>query len=239
MTGLIYRLRSFTRNLGCLVLIVASGLLQAQAPSEADEVFLKYLEAIGGMERIQQVQSLLIKYEASAMGSTFTSEERRIAGKLALTTFMNGAPLQAVITTQEAVYQKQGATKTPLPETLTADMKPMAGLFMELNLLESPRALLAGVEEVNGRPAYRVEVPGEVISMTLFYDAETGLKIREIQTMSMGGNSQSQPADLKEYTEYQGLKFPSIREGELQGQPIVFKLVELKVDEGVTASDFE
>ncbi|MEM1001288.1 MAG: insulinase family protein, partial [Bacteroidota bacterium] len=197
------------------------------------------LEAVGGMDKIKSTNSILLKYDAEVMGMAISSEEKRIDGKLAQNISMNGNPMQAVVTTQEAVYSKQGASKNPLPENMSNDMKPMAGLFLELNLLNSDKVLLGGIEAVNGKDAYRVEVPGEVISLTLFYDVETGLKVKEIQNVTMNGNTQSQPADLLEYKEFEGLKFPTIREGVMQGQQITFKLTEVKINEGVTEADFD
>jgi hypothetical protein len=198
-----------------------------------------YIEAIGGMAKIQSVNSIVLKYEANVMGTSIESEEKRIDGKLAQNISMNGSPMQAVVTTQEEAYQKQGANKSPLPENMANDMKPMAGLFIELNLMDSDKALLSGIEDVDGTKAYRVEVPGEVISMTLYYDVETGLKIKEVQNISMGGNTQSQPADLSDYQEFEGIKFPATREGTQMGQKITFKLKEVKINEGVSEADFD
>lgn len=208
--------------------------------SEADEVFKKYLETIGGIERIDGLKSIFIKYEASAMGSTITSEEKRMEGKLALNTYMNGSLFQTVITTQETVFQKQGNEKTPIPdERAIADMKPMGGFFLEHNLLGSGKALFSGIETVNGSPAYRIEVPGQVLSLSLFYDTESGLKVKEIQNTEVEGNTYTQTAELKDYKQFDNFMFPSLRQGNVQGQTIVFKLIDVKINQGVSEADFD
>ena len=122
---------------------------------------------------------------------------------------------------------------------MTNDVKVNAGLFMEINLVDSDAVKLAGIEKVEDKDAYVVQVPGEVISYTLYYDVESGLKVKEVQTTSMGGQTQSQDAVLKDYKEYSGLKFPETRAATMMGQSVEFKLKEVKINEGVTEADFD
>lgn len=197
-------------------------------------VLNKYLEAVGGKEKIDTVNSLYLKYEATAMGSTIVSEEKRMAGKLANTILMNGNPMMSTVTTQEATTMN----KNPLPENMANDFKSMAGLFTELNLLNSDTVKITGIEQVDGKDAYKVQVPGEVVSLAYFYDVETGLKVKEVQTTSMQGQTQSQETFLKDYKDFDGLKFPAIREGSQMGQVITFNILEAKINEGVTEADF-
>lgn len=197
-------------------------------------VLNSYLEAIGGKANIEAVKSILLKYEASAMGSTIVSEEKRMDGKLVQVVSMNGNPMMTVLTTQETVSMN----KNPLPENMANDMKPMAGLFTELNLLNSDTAKIAGIEKVDDRDAYKVQFPGEIVSLTYYYDVETGLKVKEIQTTSMQGQTQSQETFLKDYKAFDGLKFPTVREGTQMGQLITFNLKDAKINEGVTDADF-
>lgn len=197
-------------------------------------VLNKYFEAIGGKAKIEGLNSILLKYEASAMGSTIINEEKRMQGKLAQTIFMNGNQMMSVLTTQEKVAMN----KNPLPENIANDMKPLGGLFTELNLFNFENAKIAGVEKVEDKDAYKIQFPGEVVTLTYFYDVETGLKVKEIQTTSMQGQTQSQDAVLKDYKAFDGIKFPATRESVQMGQPIVYKLLEAKINEGVTDADF-
>ncbi|WP_257014088.1 M16 family metallopeptidase [Winogradskyella undariae] len=201
----------------------------------AKSVMLKYIDAIGGKDKVEALSSILLKYEASAMGSTIISEEKRMDGKLLQTIFMNGNAMMTVLTTQEVVTMN----KNPLPENMVADMKPLGGLFTELNLLNSDNAKITSIEQVEGKDAYKVQVSGEVVSLAYFYDVETGLKVKEVQTTSMQGQTQSQEVVLKDYKDFEGVKFPATREGSQMGQLIVYKLLEAKLNAGVTDADFK
>ena len=92
---------------------------------------------------------------------------------------------------------------------------------------------------MDGKDAYVVEVPGEVVSFVLYYDVETGLKVKEVQNTTMQGQTQSQEAILKDYKDYNGLKFPETRDASMMGQSVVFKLKEVKINEGVSDADFD
>jgi predicted Zn-dependent peptidase len=202
---------------------------------DTNSVLNKYLDAVGGKAKIEALKSILLKYEASAMGATIVSEEKRMDGKLAQKILMNGSPMMAAVTTQEAAF----INKNALPENMAKDMSAMAGLFAELNLLTADNVKLTGIEKVDGKDAYALTVPGEVVSLTYFYDTETGLKVKETQTTSMQGQTQSQETFLKDYQEFEGLKFPTVREGSQMGQVITFELKEVKVNEGVSDADFD
>ncbi|WP_338732594.1 M16 family metallopeptidase [Mangrovimonas cancribranchiae] len=214
-----------------------------EAPKEVsgvdvNTVLNNYIKAIGGEERLNKVSSLILKYEANAMGSTLLNEEKKVDNKMAQVVSMNGAPMMTVVVTQKETFMKRGGMKQPLPENMANDMKIMAGLFLEKDLLNSDKAKLSGMEKIDGKDAYKVDVSGEVVSVTLYYDVETGLKVKEVQTTSMQGQTQTQEAVLKDYKDYDGILFPSVKEGTQMGQPITSKLIEVVINEGVTEEDF-
>ncbi|WP_066222047.1 M16 family metallopeptidase [Formosa haliotis] len=205
----------------------------------ANKVLENYLTAIGGKEKLDKVTSLVIKYEAEAMGSKIISEEKRTAGHLAQNVYMNDNLMMAMVVSPEEVFVKQGGAKNPIPAEMAADMKLASGLFIEQNLLAAGTAKLAGTEDVEGKKAYKVEVPGTTVSYALFYDVETGLKVKESQVISMGGQSQTQDALLKDYKAFDGILFPSTKESSQMGQPINSKLTEVLVNSGVADEDFK
>ncbi len=198
-------------------------------------VMENYLKAVGIKSKAANVSSIMTQYEATTPMGAVMLEEKRLDGKTAQGVYMGGNRMMSMIMTND----KATANKQPLPENMANDIKPNAGLFMELNLVDSPKAKLAGIESVNGSDAYVIEVSGEVVSFVLYYDVETGLKVKEVQNTSMNGQTQSQDAILTDYKDYDGLKFPETREATMMGQSVTFKLKEVKINEGVTDADFD
>ncbi len=197
-----------------------------------------YFEAIGGKAAVDKIQSLKLVYEGSAMGATIKTEELRTADKYAQTTFMNGAPMMGVIAKGDELYMKQGGNKVPLPEEMKTDMQKSLGIFTEQSIASNPEAKLVGIEPVEDKKAYRIDVPGETVQASYFYDVETGLKIKEATVISMNGQTQNQETSIREYQEVDGIKFPSLRVVPMGPQQIESKLLEAVINYEVQESDF-
>ena len=201
----------------------------------AKSVLENYLSAVGVKDNLESITSVMTQYEATTPMGAVMQEEKRIDGKTNQSIYVSGNKMMSMTMTQEGAT----ANNQPLPANMTNDVKINAGLFMEINLLNSDYAKLTGIEKVEDKDAYVVQVSGEVISYTLYYDVESGLKVKEVQTTSMGGQTQSQDAVLKDYKEYSGLKFPETRAATMMGQSVEFKLTEVKINEGVSDQDFD
>lgn len=205
----------------------------------AKTVLEKYINAIGGLKKLQNIKSVITKYEAEAMGSKILVEEKRVADKYKNTTFMNGAAMMTVVATEKEVYMKQGGNKMPMPAQMLNDLKNSFGTFVELSYLNNDKVKLTGIEAVNGKDAYKIEMPGKVISATMFYDVETGLKVKEMSQVNMGGSTQNQEASYSDYKEYEGVKFASKKTSALGAQKIEATLIEVLINKGVSDEDFK
>jgi predicted Zn-dependent peptidase len=205
----------------------------------AQTVIDNYFEAIGGKDKVNAITSLILIYEGSAMGSKIKTEEKRTADKYAMTMYMNDAPMQGVIAKGDELYMKQGGNKMPLPENMVADMKNALGIFPEQTFMATGKAKLVGIEDVNGVKAYKIDVPGEVVSASYFYAVETGLKVKEVSTTSMNGQTQAQESELSDYQEIEGIKFPGTKSASLGPQKMESKLISATVNKGITDADFE
>ena len=194
-----------------------------------------YFNAIGGADKIKALKSTLITYEASAMGSTIQSTEKRTATKYANETSMGGNVMQKVIMTKDGVTMN----KQPLPAPMAAEMTSVLGTFLEMGLLNNENSKLSGKESLDGKDAYVISTKGEIVSTDIYFDVESGLKVKEVQTVSMGGQTQKTEATYSDYKEFNGVKFASIKTGSLGPQKVEFKLIDAKVNEGVTEEDFK
>lgn len=205
----------------------------------ASDVINKYFEAIGGAEKINSIESLKLVYEGEVMGSKIKVEEKRTADKFAQTTYMNESPMMGVVAKGDELVMKQGPNKIPLPEEMKKDMMNVMGIFAEQAILANGSAKLAGIEKVDGKDAYKIDVSGNVINASFFYDVETGLKVKESTVINMNGQTQNQSSLLKEYQEIDGIKFPSVKTQSMGPQEIEVKLLEAVVNKDVSEADFE
>ena len=122
---------------------------------------------------------------------------------------------------------------------MASEMSSTLGTFLEMGLLNNEKSVLTGIEPIDGKDAYVISTKGEVVSTAIYFDVATGLKVKEAQTVSMGGQSQSQEATFSDYKDFNGVKFPAVKSGSLGPQKVEFKLIDAKVNEGVTDADFQ
>ncbi|MBT8211019.1 MAG: DUF4292 domain-containing protein, partial [Eudoraea sp.] len=113
------------------------------------------------------------------------------------------------------------------------------GVFPEQNFVAGGMAKIAGTEDVEGKEAVKIEVPGEVVQVVYYYDMETGLKVKETQIINMNGQTQNQEVLYKDYQEIDGIKFPGIRVGSMGPQKVESKLLEAVINIEVSDADFE
>ncbi|MEL4308562.1 M16 family metallopeptidase [Joostella sp. CR20] len=205
----------------------------------ANDVLTNYLNAIGGKDKIEALKAIEFVYESSFNGATIKTVTQREANRTAAHIYMNGSSMMDIVASGDDAFMKQGGNKLPIPPAMVNDLKTDKGTFPELTLLNNSKVKLAGVEKVDGKDAYRVDVAGEVVQASYFYDIESGLKVKEATVTSIGGQTQNQETFLKDYKEHEGIKVPSTREASMAGQPLVHTLSEVKINPEFTAADFE
>jgi len=194
-----------------------------------------YFNAIGGVDKIKSLTSTLVTYEAEAMGSIVLSTEKRIAEKYANEMSMGGNVVAKIIMTKDAVTMN----KQPLPPAMASEMNYTLGTFSEIGLLANENSVLTGIENIEGKDMYVISTKGEIVSTAIYFDVETGLKTKEAQTITMQGKSQNQESSFSDYQDFNGVKFPATKSGNLGAQVVTFKLIDAKINEGVSENDFQ
>lgn len=200
-----------------------------------ESVLTNYLSAIGGAEKISDLKSTMVVYEAEAMGNKIQSAEKRTPTNYMSEMSMGGNVMMKVLMSKEGVTMNG----QPLPPNLADDMKSNLGTFGEIGLLGNQSAVLTGLESVDGKDCYVITDKGDSVTSIYFYDVESGLKVKETQIVTMGANSQTQDAYFSDYKDFDGIKFPSKKTGNMGPQKIEFNLIDAKVNQGVSMEDFK
>ncbi|MBL7872335.1 MAG: insulinase family protein [Cyclobacteriaceae bacterium] len=179
----------------------------------AEKVIAKYIEAIGGAKKVQELKSVKMTMKATIQGMELTmNTSKKAPGKSLTEVSMQGMVMQKEVSDGKDYAVIANGQKPPVdaatkeknlfeaqlvPETMIAAMKV--------------KSILKAVEAVDGKDAYVVEYvlpAGEKI--TNYFDVETGLKV---QTMEMAKTPQGEiavPTKFQEYKEVNGVKFPHV-----------------------------
>ncbi len=202
----------------------------------AQTVLNNYIKAIGGKEKLAGVKSYFLLAEAEMQGMKLNLEVK----KTAKDQFMQDVKVagnsmsKQVFNGDKGYMVMQGQQKDMGPEEIVK-VKDEAAPFPELNYLNSDISL-EGVESLNGKKAYKLKISAE---KTVFYDAESGLKVQETTTAEMGGQTMTSTINYMDYKEVSGIQFPFIMAQTVGPQRFEFIVSEIKVNEGVSETDFE
>ena len=205
----------------------------------AASIINNYIDAIGGADKLESVSSIEETYAADIMGNPFELYTLKSNKNQSLTTISVMGQSQKIIVNQSSAFmevmgQKMEITGAELEEAIAS-----AALFTETSLDYSNIELI-GKSEVNGEPAYEIKVSD---SKSLFYSIETGLKLKELQTQEVEGNSIITENFYSNYEDVEGILFPMSINLVTPSIPIPgglnlsAKSIKLNVD--VSDSDFE
>lgn len=200
----------------------------------AENVLQNYIEAIGGEQAVEGVNTLFTTAQADVQGRKLglvlkTTKD----GKSLVTVSMGPNVLSKQVFTGDDGYMMARGQKIPFtPEQIEA-AKAEAVPFPELNITG---ATLLGIEPVNGEDAYVVQVDENT---TNYYSVDSGLKLKSVKTVSQGEQTMSMPTVYSNYKEVNGIKFPFTIAQSMGPQTFQFDVTEVKINEGVTDADFE
>ncbi|MHA7829621.1 MAG: M16 family metallopeptidase [Flagellimonas sp.] len=204
---------------------------------DATSVLEKYIEAIGGKSKLEGVDSYSMMAEAEMQGMKLELEMKKTSQDQFLQNIkVQGNSMQKQVLDGDTGYMvMQGQRKDLSPEEI-AKIKEESAAFPELNYLAAGDVSLEGIEPVGDKKAYKLKISD---GKTAFYDVETGLKVQEINTQEVQGQQMTSTMGYGDYQEVSGIKFPFKLMQSMGPQNMEFTVKEIKVNEGVEASDFK
>jgi hypothetical protein len=144
-----------------------------------------YLDAIGGRSNLDKVKNIIIVMNATIQGQTIESILYHTApNKLSLSNSMLGNIIsQSIYDGKKGMTVNMGSA-APMDEQRAADMDIDARLFPERFYGKlGVKAELKGIELVDGKEAYRIDLTyPSGTKKTNYFDNTTYLKIREVET---------------------------------------------------------
>ena len=203
----------------------------------AATVLSDYIKAIGGEAKLQQVSSMIMKADAEVQGMKLNMEIKKSDKNQFLQEIsMMGNVMSKQVFDGKTGYVMAQGQKMDLTDDQLAAMKEEASLFPELDYLTTGSTTLDGTQKVNGKDAYLIKVTDK---KTNFYDAESGLKVKEQTTMEANGQSMTQALEMSDYQEVEGIMFPFTLSTSFGPQKVDFKISEVTLNKGVNSADFE
>ena len=118
-----------------------------------------------------------------------------------------------------------------------ASRKSEKGLFPEL-FMESSTLTLDSKTTIDDTDVYKIKVTKDGKESFRYYDVETGYLLRAEETNETAGQSVTTVTDYSNYKEVNGVMMPYTWKIATGPQVLNLEVTEIKVNEGVTAEDF-
>lgn len=231
----------------CLIATVVLFSATSIYAQSADDIIAKYIDAIGGAEKVKGINSVYMENTLSIMGNEAPNNTTILVGKgYRNESEFNGAKIIQVITDKGGwmVNPMAGAND---PQALPAEqVKAGKSQIYVVPLLDyaakGEKAELLGKEKVGSVDAYKVKVTdADNISTTYYFDPATYYLLQVVRSSEMMGQQVDVTASYSDYkkTDY-GWSVPQNVEINMGGQfSMTLKLKSVEVNKAVDPKIFD
>lgn len=216
----------------------------------ADDVYKKYITAIGGQKAIAGLKDLkqVSTGEVQGMAITLTIQ-KKLGGKASMS--IDGEMAGNKMTLQKQVfngttgYMEGQGQHIDMPSEQAAKMKKEGDLQLEIHDAQyGIKRKLTGIETVEGADAYAMEVTDADGGKSIeYYDIKSGFKVRETKyEQDPQGNNVPSTTDYSDYREVPGsggYKLPYFMSIPAAGTALNLKVQSVEVNKGIPDSAFE
>lgn len=211
---------------------------------DAETVIEKYIEAIGGADKLKQVKDYTITMEANIQGQALKiTNIKKAPAKLSITVSVMGNVMQESKFDGEKGQATVMGQKQPIEGDAAIGMKAEAALFPELDYGDGGYYEMKVIDqvEINGEDTYVVLLTDQMDNQKKeYYSLETGLKVRAEATVSNEGQTMTTTQEFGDYKAVDGILFPhAVTTTGAMPFPLEMKVSKIEVNTDVADSVFE
>lgn len=208
----------------------------------AEKVIETYLDAIGGLKKIQAVKSSKVVYKANFQGMELVNTmTKKDALKMVWDMKVGPTPMQTIISDGKNVSSVAMGQPQPVSDK-EKEVYVFNSAFVEEAAIATvgAKTTLTGIEQIDGRDAYVVDITlpkGE--KQQFYYDVETGLRVQVVSMQDTPEGKVPQAVKYADYKDYSGIKFPGTFTLPYGPMIIKFELAEAVLNPKVEDSIFK
>jgi zinc protease len=207
------------------------------------DIIVKFINAVGGEQNWKNVNDITKKMIVVIGKDTLDLEEyKKAPNKYYQVLSAEGSVFQKKVFDGTNGVESTMQGETPFDESAIEEMNEEAKFVGEIKYLEPGYKLeQKGTEKINGKDAYILKVtsPTGKIKMQ-YYDLQTGFKVKEVQTISMGNNTATLQFTMFDYKEVKGgLKYPFTTIQKTPGGEFKIYVKSIDINTGIDDSKFK
>ncbi|MBC7422298.1 MAG: insulinase family protein [Ferruginibacter sp.] len=207
------------------------------------EIVNSYLKAVGGKDEVAKINTILANTSLDMMGRSFTGIDKRMNPNKQFIEFKMGT-----MTVMKSVFdggkgfQQQGPQKKEMAEQDIKEALDDKGVIPQLYYISNAdyKTDYLGTGKVGDEETYRMKVlmPSGKLSIQE-YSTKSGLLLKEDVTTKKEGQDVVESIEYKDYRKVGTVLLPFEISRNAGGQEFTIKYVDYKLNEGVTAADFQ
>jgi hypothetical protein len=198
-----------------LILLPAILVASVCSAQTLDEIVNKYYAA-NGTELLEKASTLYIEMKMSQMGTEMpVIVNVKKPNKVKVVMTFNGMDIVTTFDGEKGymINPLMGDTeaKEVPPEQLSSIQDYNMFRDNVMDNFRAGRVKLEGVEDVNGKPAFKLSVTDEAGAVTgVFIDKESYLTVKTTQKVTQMGQEMEVESYITEYQDVNGVKFPKV-----------------------------
>jgi len=206
-------------------------------------VLADYYNALGGLNKIQGITSMSQEMGGEVMGQQMTMNVlKETPGKIAITQSMMGMVMSKQVFDGTNGYAEAQGQKIDFDDAAKKEMIKQAAMFPDASWDSKGYSVsFTGLENINGKPAYTLEVKDSDDAVTIVYiDKESKLKIKEVSTSEQMGQTITATTEYSDYREVNGIQFPhSVSITGVAPFPLNFEVKNIEINTDIDDSKFQ
>jgi hypothetical protein len=205
----------------------------------AEQVIEKYIQAIGGKEKLMAIKDESLSMEASVQGMTLEMVSlKKDPGKVKISVTAMGNEVQSQVFDGKKGKVTQQGQSAAMDEKELKKAEGEALIFPELHYAKLGYKLsYKGTEAVNGNEAHKVIIEDpQGNKETTYFDVKTGFMVKNVETSEEG----TQTTEFADYQEQNGIFAP--RKVVIAGVlpfPLEFKVKSIEWNKGLDDAKFK
>ena len=210
-----------------------------QVEVSPSDVMTMYIEAIGGKEKLESVESIMMvgNFEipqAPFKPSVIIKQQNPNKTSLEMSAPEIGTTIMKQKFNGETGYMEQMGQNIPLSEDQISSSKSKKGIFEEL-YYDLSQMQIDGYTIIGGNDLVKIKIDDKTIK---YYDINSGLLERSEETTLVEGNSITTTRKFSDYRDVDGILYPFTTEIINGMQTITIEFEEIKFNETFDENDF-
>lgn len=223
------------------ILLTINSLAFSQTPS-VSEIINKYLNAIGGKEKLETIQDVTLTSAIQIQGMTENIIAQKKNGKFTSTGTIDGMGEveKWVCDGKKVLLTAMGQSKALDGKLLDLTLAQAAGIFPELYYDKiGISGQFLGTEKLNDRDVYKIEWSHTAGKWTDFFDAQTGLKIQQTAEFETPQGNIKTTNTFSNYKTVDGIRFPHTQTINNGMMDLTTNISKIELNKGLNDSLFE